>query len=87
MLLLLDYEILNFVSDAEEKDEERKDDMDVVPAGKVSERMNAFEGNSDKPEPKLSQGPTMKRSESNLTSDMQKKYQVMKVSLKLRFTR
>ena len=53
--------------------------MDIVPAGKVSERMNAFEGKPDNPEPKLSQGPTLKRSESNLTSDMQKKYQVMNI--------
>ena len=64
------------VIESGDKDEERNDDTEIVPTGKVSERMNAFEGKPDKPEPKLSQGPTLKRSESNLTSDMQKKYQV-----------
>ena len=59
------------------KEEGRNDDLDIVPSGKVSERTSAFES---KPEttgsPKLSPGPVLKRSESNLTSDMQKKYQV-----------
>ena len=59
------------------KEESRNDDLDIVPSGKVSERTSAFES---KPETtsssKLSPGPVLKRSESNLTSDMQKKYQV-----------
>ena len=59
------------------KEEERNDDLDIVPTGNVSERTSAFES---KPETtsssKLSPGPVLKRSESNLTSDMQKKYQV-----------
>ena len=47
------------------------------PTGKVSERTSAFESKPDKiVTEKLSPGPTLKRSESNLTSDMQKKYQV-----------
>merc|ERR1712029_600594 len=58
------------------KEEGRNDDLDIVPSGKVSERTSVFES---KPEtsgsPKLSPGPVLKRSESNLTSDMQKKYQ------------
>ena len=61
----------------ETKEEGKNDDLDIVPSGKVSERTSAFES---KPETtsssKLSPGPVLKRSESNLTSDMQKKYQV-----------
>ena len=64
------------------KEEERNDDLDIVPTGKVSERTSAFES---KPETtsssKLSPGPVLKRSESNLTSDMQKKYQVRIISI------
>ena len=58
----------------EEKDVDREDDTHVVPSGKVSERTNAFESKPGKSEQKLS--PVLRRSESNLTSDMQKKYQV-----------
>ena len=59
------------------KGEDRTDDLDIVPSGKVSERTNAFEKQPEPAgSPKLSPGPTLKRSESNLTSDMQKKYQV-----------
>ena len=64
------------------KEEERNDDLDIVPTGKVSARTSAFES---KPETtsssKLSPGPVLKRSESNLTSDMQKKYQVRIISI------
>merc|ERR1712107_29728 len=63
---------LTFAND-EEKDVDREDDTHVVPSGKVSERTNAFESKPGKSEQKLS--PVLRRSESNLTSDMQKKYQ------------
>ena len=60
----------------QEGDEERSDDTDIVPVGKVSERTNAFENKPSESSEKLSQGPVLKRSESNLNADMQKKYQV-----------
>merc|ERR1712107_370714 len=63
---------LTFAND-EEKDVDREDGTHVVPSGKVSERTNAFESKPGKSEQKLS--PVLRRSESNLTSDMQKKYQ------------
>ena len=63
-----------FFYEDEEKDVDREDDTHVVPSGKVSERTYAFESKPGKSEQKLS--PVLRRSESNLTSDMQKKYQV-----------
>ena len=68
---------ITFISIDDEKEDLKNDDTNIVPTGKVSERTNAFES---KPEPtgelKTSPGPVLKRSESNLTADMQKKYQV-----------
>jgi len=60
----------------EDQDAKRDLDTDIVPSGKVSERANAFL-TSKEPEqrPARVQAPTVKRSESSLAADMQKKYQ------------
>jgi len=64
-------------SNAGDNQENKKDiDTDIVPSVKVSERANAFLP-SKKEEPSRTKAPcpTVKRSESSLAADMQKKYQ------------
>jgi len=54
----------------------REIDTDVVPSGKVSERASAFLSNQKtEAVPVKAQATTLKRSESSLAADMQKKYQ------------
>jgi len=64
-------------SNAGECQENSKDiDTDIVPTGKVSERANAFlTSTKTEPPPAKAPCPTIKRSESTLAADMQKKYQ------------
>eukprot|EP00090_Calanus_glacialis_P014724 TRINITY_DN2357_c0_g1_i5.p1 TRINITY_DN2357_c0_g1~~TRINITY_DN2357_c0_g1_i5.p1 ORF type:complete len:935 (-),score=258.78 TRINITY_DN2357_c0_g1_i5:146-2821(-) len=68
---------LYLTSNAGDNQENKKDiDTDIVPTGKVSERANAFlPSNKSEPTPAKTQCPTVKRSESTLAADMQKKYQ------------
>jgi len=68
---------LYLTSNAGDNIENKKDiDTDIVPAGKVSERANAFlPSKKSEPTPVKTQCPTVKRSESTLAADMQKKYQ------------
>jgi len=64
-------------SNAGDAQENKKDiDTDIVPTGKVSERANAFlTSTKTEPPPAKAPCPTVKRSESTLAADMQKKYQ------------
>jgi len=67
---------LYMASNAGEDQENKKDiDTDIVPTGKVSERANALTSKKAEPAPAKAQCPTVKRSESTLAADMQKKYQ------------
>jgi len=64
-------------SNAGDNQENKKDmDADIVPSVKVSERANAFlTSKKEEPTPTKAPCPTVKRSESSLAADMQKKYQ------------
>merc|ERR1711892_1167522 len=67
---------LYMASNAGEDQENKKDiDTDIVPTGKASERANALTSKKAEPAPAKAQCPTVKRSESTLAADMQKKYQ------------